>query len=61
MRLTRLLAKNGFSGPVSQEARRVAAVGGLGRVVEDRAAQGLGLHHLAGAGLADVARAGRRR
>ena len=57
IRLTRLLAKNGFSGPVSQTARRTRR-SDLG-VLEHRAAQRLGLHHLAGPRLADVAGVGR--
>ena len=51
--MTRLRAKNGLSGLVSQEARRTRR-SDLG-ILEHRAAQGLGLHHLAGARLANVA------
>ena len=57
IRLTRLRAKNGLSWLVSQAARRTRR-SDFG-ILEHRTAQRLGLHHLAGARLADVAGVGR--
>ena len=57
IRLTRLLAKNGLSGLGQPGGQADAAVGACGSS-STGPAQRLGLHHLAGAGLADVARSG---